>query len=129
MSTILKTYFLAKITRYGALLEIKYSTKASRLFAILAWNVRVTFGAILAKFVFFTVYTRCLHRTRGIMQLEMVTSCHVIMACCVLHNMATRAGVPHPDPIDDEARDEYDAPQLNHRHRVDLRNQLINRCV
>ena len=43
--------------------------------------------------------------------------------------MATRAGVPHPDPIDDEARDEYDAPQLNHRDGVDLRNQLINRFV
>ena len=45
---------------------------------------------------------RCLHKSGGILQLLPGTTCQVIVACCVLHNMARRANLPDEDLLMDE---------------------------
>jgi len=72
------------------------------------------------------MYFRCLHRTGGILQLLPATSCQVVMACAVLHNMAEKSNAPQPDIVDyvDEA-DEDDEDRQDGRNGVRTRENLI----
>ena len=78
------------------------------------------------EFIFF----RCLHKSGGDLQLDISTTCAVIMACGVLHNMAIRAGLPDPEIEDDceednheDSSDEEEGPQRG----ADLRQLIANR--
>ncbi|KAJ1153080.1 hypothetical protein NDU88_005847 [Pleurodeles waltl] len=46
-----------------------------------------TFGLLKARF-------RCLHMTGGSLMYSPKKVCHIIVACCMLHNLALRRGVP-----------------------------------
>ncbi|KAJ1100788.1 hypothetical protein NDU88_005863 [Pleurodeles waltl] len=68
-----------------------------------------TFGLLKARF-------RCLHRSGGALQYTPITAFKIVVACAILHNIATRRGLPltpaDPDPDDEEQ-------EQPHRHHVD----------
>ncbi|KAJ1106079.1 hypothetical protein NDU88_003482 [Pleurodeles waltl] len=74
-----------------------------------------TFGLLKARF-------RCLHRSGGALQYTPITAFKIVVACAILHNIATRRGLPltpaDPDPDDEEQ-------EQPHRHHGDrsLANQ------
>ncbi|XP_069081255.1 putative nuclease HARBI1 [Pleurodeles waltl] len=58
-----------------------------------------TFGLLKARF-------RCLHSSGGALQYTPITAFKIVVACAILHNIATRRGLPltpaDPDPDDEE---------------------------
>ena len=75
---------------------------------------------------------RCLHKSGGTLQLEPGTCCSVFMACAVLHNRAIRAGLPEPEPLENEDQNEEDEEGDEHDNYndvhsgIELRNQIAN---
>ena len=76
--------------------------------------------------------SRCLHKSGGTLKLNPGTCCDVIMACAVLHNMATAAGLPLPDLGIAEA-DNDDADEILENavavNAVHIRNAIAENFV
>ncbi|KAK6319506.1 putative nuclease HARBI1 [Coregonus clupeaformis] len=67
----------------------------------------------------------CLDTAGGKLLYEPEKVCRIIMACCVLHNIAMKRGVPLPPPHQDVRPDALLGP--DNRLCVEVRQQIISR--
>lgn len=73
-----------------------------------------TFGILKSRF-------RCLDRSGGAMLYSPPKVCQIIVVCCILHNIATRAGLPmdvdlHPEEHGNEDSDDDQEPPAHLPH-------------
>ncbi|KAJ1192785.1 hypothetical protein NDU88_002091 [Pleurodeles waltl] len=69
-----------------------------------------TFGLLKARF-------RCLHRSGGALQYTPITAFKIVVACAILHNIATRRGLPLTPEDPDSEDEEQELPHRHHRDR------------
>ncbi|KAJ1127939.1 hypothetical protein NDU88_006332 [Pleurodeles waltl] len=74
-----------------------------------------TFGLLKARF-------RCLHRSGGALQYTPITAFKIVVACAILHNIATRRGLPLTPADPDPDEEEQEQPHRHHGDRS-LANQ------
>ena len=86
--------------------------------------VERTFGLLKARF-------RCLDRTGGALMYSPPKVCKIIVACCMLHNLALQHNIPvigddgdHGGPEDEESDGPSDAGSGDDE-AVDMRQELI----
>ena len=65
----------------------------------------------------------CLHTSGGSLDILPQTSCRMILACAVLHNIAIRARLPEPEPLMDDQLPED--PTYENADGIAARNGII----